>query len=153
MVKNKTQLIINHAISLTRTGKYELFENLKTSFWLMNGGRHYPSMSRKSDVYFFDDFIIVIRKQQFLFFCWLQKFIVSNRPLGVTLGTTIDNYTTSKFIYWTQRRMEVQIQLVDMKYKHISAVLTLSELSDEQIEKIKSFEERIRAVDDLLNNR
>jgi hypothetical protein len=49
--------------------------------------------------------------------------------------------------------MEVQIQLVDMKYKHISAVLTLSELSDEQIEKIKSFEERIRAVDDLLNNR
>jgi hypothetical protein len=153
MVKNKTQLIINHAISLTRTGKYELFENLKTSFWLTNGGRNYPSMSRKSDVYFFDDFIIVVRKQQFLFFSWLQKFVISNKPLDITFSTTIDNYIPRKFIYWTQRRTEVQIQLADMKYQHISAVLTLTDLSDKQITNIKSFEGRIREVEDLKNNR
>ena len=61
-------------------------------------------------------------------------------------GAAIDNYTPKKFTYRTQRRMEVQLQIAAMKYKHLSAVLILKALTEEQIIKIKSFEDRTLTV-------
>jgi hypothetical protein len=152
MTNHKIQLVIQHAISINASGKYDLFENLKTKFWLTNGGRHYPSKSRESFVYIFDDFILVVRKQQLLFFTWFQKFIISNKAIRMEPGIAMDSYTPAKFTYWTELRKEIQINLADTKAKHISAVFTLMALSNETVEKIKSFEERI-AINTLPNTR
>src|SRR5215203_2815001 len=146
-VGNRTvQSIIDRATTLGEN-EYSHFKKLPVSYWLTSGNKHYPSINNIGEVLVFNDFILVLRKQRFLNSLWLKPLVVSHKNLTNTLGNTIENYFPKKFTYWDQQRKEVQIQLADRKYSHISVVLTLKDLNSEQINNLKSFEKRITLID------
>lgn len=144
--KKTVQSIINRAVSLE--GKeYINLKDVKISYWLSNGSRHYPSINNTGDVIIFSDFILVTRKQWFLFSSWLKPLIISYRNWSQQLGDSVETPIPLKFTYWEQRRNEVQIQLAFREYNHLSAVLSLKALNVEQINELKSFEKRIMPID------
>lgn len=144
--KKTVQSTINRAVSLE--GKeYIYLKDVKIGYWLSNGSRHYPSVNNTGDVFIFSDFILVTRKQWFLFSSWLKPIIISYRNLNQQLVNSAETAIPQKFTYWEQRRNEVQIQLAFRKYKHLSAVLSLKALNVEQINELKSFQRRITPID------
>jgi hypothetical protein len=153
VVSNRTvQLIIERARTLGRNEYYH-FKELPVSYWLTSGNKHYPSINNIGEVFVYNDFILVLRKQRFLNSHWLKPLVVSHKNVSNALGNSIESYTPKKFTYWELQRKEVQIQLADRKYSHISVVLTLKELTSEQINNLKSFEKRINPIDFTTTNR
>ena len=152
-VTNRTvQLIIDRATTL-EGNEYYHFKKVPVSYWLRSGNKHYPSINNIGEVFVFNDFILILRKQRFLISHWLKPLVVSHRNLTNALGNSIENYFPKTFSYWEQQRKEVQIHLADRKYSHISVVLTLKELTSEQINNLKSFEKRITPIDLTSTNR
>lgn len=144
--KKTVQSIINRAASLG--GKeYINFKDVKISYWLSNGSRHYPSFNNIGDVIIFSDFILITRKQWFIISLWRKPLVISYRNWNQQLGDSVETAIPQKFTYWEQRRNEVQIQLAFRNHKHLSAVLSLKALNVKQINELKSFERRIEPID------
>jgi hypothetical protein len=149
--KKKVQAIIDKAKSLGST-QYIHFAELPIKYWFSNGNRHYPSINNVGDIFIFEDFILVIRKQQFLTARWLKPLVISFRNLNYQLGG-IESFAPNKFVYWEQQRKEVQIHLVDKTHSHNTSPVTLRKLDKEKINELKAFEQRTKPVDFSSTNR
>ncbi|ULQ55205.1 hypothetical protein KJS94_11185 [Flavihumibacter rivuli] len=119
------------------------FRDVRIEYLVSNGNKHYPSITNTAEIFIFEDFILVIRKQNLLMVTYLKPVVISGKNWIHKLGSAVESLTPVKFIYWDQRRKEVQIQLIGLQYNHITSTLTLKQLTDEQINEIKAFEKRI----------
>src|SRR5215204_4747989 len=137
--KKKVYTAIVKATSLG--GKQFLhIKEIPMKYWLSNGNKHYPSINNTGDIFIFENFILIIRKQYLLTVSWLKPMVISFQNWSLVLGVPIESLTPKKFIYWEQKRMEVQIQLTDLRHNHITSTLSLHRLTAEQINEIKAFE-------------
>lgn len=138
----KTVQAIVGKIIASEKNEYSHFENVIIGYWFTNGHKHYPSISRPGDLFIFDDFILVVRKQKFLTFGWLIPLIISFEDLKKHQPNTIESAVAKKFIYRDQQRKDVQIELRFVKFAHHAAVLSLKHLTDQQIAQLRDFEQR-----------
>ena len=140
--KKKVQAVVDKATSFG-SKQFLHIKEVRIKYWLSNGNKHYPSINNTGDIFIFENFILVIRKQSFLTVTWLKPLLISFQNWNHVLGTPVESLAPKKFIYWEQRRIEVQIHLIDIKHNHITSTLTLPRLTAEQINEIKAFEKRI----------
>jgi hypothetical protein len=143
--KKKVQAVIDKAMSLGGTQLLHI-NKVPIRYWLSHGNKHYPSVNNSGSIIVFEDFILVIRKQVFLITTWLKPMVISLENWNIVLGTSVESLIPKKFIYWEKRRMDVEIQLIDRQYNHVTSSLTLQHLTAEQIDQIKAFEKRIKPM-------
>ena len=142
--KEKAQVVLGKAIA-HGSEQYAVLRNVQLSFWYSDGNKHYPETTKITDLFIFHDFIFWARERRM----FVKRFIptvISFRNLRSALDSSTENYFPEKFIYWEEKRMEVQINLVSSECKHITAVLTLKHLTAEYILKVKAFESRIKPI-------
>jgi hypothetical protein len=150
--KKNVQVVVDKATSLG-SKQFLLIKEVSIKYWFSNGNKHYPSINNTGDIFIFEDFILVTRKQHFFRVTLLKPIVISFKNWSHELGSSVESLTPKKFIYWEQKRMEVQIQLVDPRYNHVASTLTLQQLTAEQINEIKAFEKRIEPINFSSTNR
>ncbi len=144
LTKEKSQIVLDKAKDIGKN-QYSLLSDVSIGFWYSNGNMHYPETSRIGDIFIFQDFIFWARERR-LFLTRFAPTVISFRNLKSVLDPSTENYFPAKFIYWEEKRMEVQIHLASSQYKHITAVLTLKGLNTEQIFEVKAFQSRVKPI-------
>lgn len=122
-----------------------VFQNIKLRYSETTGLKTYIYPNNRCDLYLFDKYLAVVRKQDFVF-----KVIFAPILLTTDIESTKNNYNyldtyeldqiTFKEI--VKRQVEVDIKLTDPKYKHYKTDITLKGLTIEQnaqLEKIKNW--------------
>jgi len=120
-----------------------VFQNIKLRYTEKSGLKNYIYPNNHCDLYLFDNYLAIIRKQNFGF-----KIFFAPVMLTCDITTTkkifdyLKIYKPNKIIFKQNIKGEIDIKLSDDTFKHYSIDITLKGLTTEQtnqLEKIKAF--------------
>ena len=123
--------------------KPALLQNIKLRFWTTNGARTMISPNNHCDIYLFENFLGVVRRQNFIFKVFFAPVLITS---DITSTKNIFNYLT---VYKPDRinfneviKGQIDIKLKDPIYKHYKIDITFKELTNEhltQLSEIKNW--------------
>lgn len=104
-------------------------QNIRVSYLVENGSKQYPSINNTADIYVFNDFLIVYRRQNLVFKFHYKPYLVGNATTSLNLPGVSSNKPDEIII---NSSSEIQIKVTDPVHKHYQTKLTLSGLSREE---------------------
>ena len=141
----KTQSLRDKFFKQTNDFKPTVIKNIKLRYWTTRGTSTYTktqiSPNNKCDIYLFDNYLAIIRRQDFIFKAFFAPVIITSD--AINLKSTFDYLEIHKptLIHFSSiKKGEIEIKLPDPIYKTVRIDITLQGLTNEQtnqLEKIK----------------
>jgi hypothetical protein len=134
-----TDKFISQANNLRPT----VFQNIKLRYSESSGLKTYIYPSNLCDLYLFDNYLAIIRRQDFVFKVFFAPILItSDIATTKNIFNYLDTYKPDRITFKQIVKGEVDIKLTDMTYKHYVTDITLKGLTEEQttqLEKIKNW--------------
>jgi len=120
-----------------------IFKNINLRYYEISGQKTYNYPNNRCDLYFFDNYLVIIRSQYFIF-----KVLFAPILLTPDISSTKPNfsylsiYKPDRITFKDILKGEVDIQLTDQANKHYITRITLKGLTNEQknqLEKVKNW--------------
>jgi hypothetical protein len=135
-IRNMIDRFVNESMELQPV----VLSNIKLRCWVTNK-KIYIYPNNRCDLYLFDDFLAIIRRQQSVF-GFIPILAASDIKSLEGKFKHFDIYKLEKLLIKQNIKDEVDLELSDLIYKHYKVEITLKELTSEQIgqlEKIKNW--------------
>jgi hypothetical protein len=94
------------------------------------------------DIYLFDDFLAIIRRQRFIFTLLFEPKIIINKEIQNN-PIDISNFNTSvadSFKFTNHKKDEIIIKYTDKRHSNFKTEIVLRKLTSQQVEKLKVIE-------------
>ena len=134
-----TEMFISH----TSKFKPTLIENIKLRYWTTNGARTMISSNNYCDIYLFDNFLGIVRRQNFIFKVFFAPVLITP---DITNTKNILRYLSvckpDRVIFNQIIKNQIDIKLKDPIYKHYKIDIAFKGLTSEQLiqlDKIKDW--------------
>ena len=125
-----TERFVSHSSEF----KPALIQNIKLRYWTTSGRRTMISPNNLCDIYLFDNFLAIIRRQSFIFKVLFAPVLISP---DITNTKNIFNYLTvykpDRIIFNQVMKGQIEIKLKDPIYRGFKIDITLKELTKEQL--------------------
>ena len=132
---NKKNLIVTERfVHQASEFKPVLFQNIKLRYWTTNGARTGISPNNNCDIYLFDNFLAIVRRQNFIFKVFFAPVLITS---DITNTKNIFNYLTvykpDRVIFKEIMKDQIDIKIKDPIYRHYKIDITFKELTSEQL--------------------
>ncbi len=139
----RTRAAIDKFIVQTSGLSPTVFQNIKLRYSETSGLKTYIYPNNRCDLYLFDNYLAVVRRQDFVFKVFFAPILLtSDIESTKKIYNYLDTYKPDKITFKQMVKEEVGIKLTDPTYKHYKTDITLIVLTNEQItqlEKIKNW--------------
>ena len=134
---------INRFIAQSGALMPTVFQNVKLRYWTTNGVRTMISPNNHCDLYLFDNYLAIVRRQDFIFKVFFSPILLTS-DLATTKSTFhyLDCYKPDHIAFNQLMEGQVDIKLKDPIYRHWKIDITFKELTTEQtkqLDKIKNW--------------
>ena len=120
-----------------------ILKNIKLRYWTINIHRMQIYPNNVCDLYLFDTFLVIARRQNFIFKVAFPPILIGPDPKQAKeIFSYLEIYKPDKFIFKERIKGEIDIKVTDLTYMHYKIDITLKELiaeQKEQLQKIKSW--------------
>ena len=137
-------LLINNIIVLKNIAKLNLqiskltkitYKDIKISHSITSGAKEYISIFNTADIYIFQDFIVILRVQNFILKYYFNPIIISQNPVNTKEQFRhLSIFKPDKIFFY--RGNEFKIDTNDPNYKNRKIKYQFKKLTDEQFEKL-----------------
>lgn len=130
---------INQFFSQTNGLPFTTFTNVRLKHWDKTGLKHYFSVNNFCDLYLFDTFILLNRRQHTVFKIRFYPIIISPTTDKKIIYKTFDTFNPDKINF---SNSSVKFTLTDHSNKNVKIEITLTGLTTDQtskLEKIKNW--------------
>lgn len=139
----RSQIVIDKFIGEASGLRPIIFQNIKLRYSETNGLNIYFYPNNRCDLYLFDNYLAIVRRQIFVFKVFFAPILLTS-DIATTkkIFNYLDSYKPHRVTFKEIVKGEVDIKLTDPKYKHYKTEITLKGLSIEQttqLEKIKNW--------------
>jgi hypothetical protein len=114
--------------------KPALFHNIKLRYWTTNRARIEISPNNNCDIYLFDNFLAIVRRQNFIFKVFFAPVLITS---DITSTKNIFSYLTvyksDRVIFNEVMKGQIDIKIKDPIYRHYKIDITFKELTSEQL--------------------
>jgi hypothetical protein len=141
---NKKNLVaIERFVSHSSEFKPVLFQNIKLRYWTTNGARTGISPSNNCDIYLFDTFLAIVRRQNFIFKVFFAPVLITSDITSIkSIFSYLTVYKPDRVIFNQVMKDQIDIKIKDPIYRHYKIDITFKELASEQLtqlDKIKNW--------------
>ena len=139
---NKKNLVaIERFISHSAEFKPALLQNIKLRYWTTNGARTGISPNNNCDIYLFDNSLVIVRRQNFIFKVFFAPVLITS---DITTTKSIFSYLTAyipdRVIFNAVIKGQIDIKIKDPIYQHYKIDITFKELTSEQLTQLDKIE-------------
>ena len=132
---NKKNLVaIEGFVSHSSEFKPVLLQNIKLRYWTTNGARTGISPNNNCDIYLFDTFLAIVRRQNFIFKVFFAPVLITS---DITSTKSIFSYLTvykpDRVVFNEVMKGQIDIKIKDPIYRHYKIDITFKELASEQL--------------------
>jgi hypothetical protein len=132
---NKKNLVaIERFVFQASEFKPAVLQNIKLRYWTTNGARTMISPNNQCDIYLFDNFLAIVRRQNFIFKAFFTPVLISS---DITSTKNIFRYLTvykpDRIIFNQVAKGQIDIKVKDPGYNHYKIDITFNELTNEQL--------------------
>ncbi len=139
----RSQTAIDKFIGQASGLRPTIFQNIKLRYSETSGLKTYIYPNNRCDLYLFDNYLAVIRRQDFVFKVFFAPILLtSDIPTTKNIFSYLDTYKPDRITFKQIVKGEVDIKLTDQASKHYTTNITLKGLTNEQttqLEKIKNW--------------
>lgn len=133
----KTLAARDEFISQTGTLMPTVFQNVKLRYWTTNGARTVISPNNHCDLYLFDNYLAIFRRQDFIFKVFFAPVLLTSDLVTTKNNFNyLDCFKPEKIHFNQLMNGQVDIKLKDPIYKHWKIDITFKELTSEQIKQL-----------------
>jgi hypothetical protein len=127
----------------------ELLENtilkdlkIRQSAKNIEGFQEYLYYGRTADIYVFEHFIVVFRREHFVITVHLNPIIIAKDPISIRKQCTFGEiYKPQKVFFRTTVKGELTITLMDKHLKNREILINLKKLTNEQVEQLSKLKQ------------
>ena len=132
---NKKNLVtIERFVSQASGFKPAFLQNIKLRYWTTNGARTMTSPNNNCDIYLFDTFLAIVRRQNFIFKVFFAPVLITS---DITSTKSIFSYLTvykpDRVVFNEVMKGQIDIKIKDPIYRHYKIDITFKELTSEQL--------------------
>ncbi len=111
----------------------KVLHNIKLHFQTTNGPKTYISTNNYCDIFLFEKYLVIVRRQKFVFKIFFAPVLITKEPDTMKKKFTyLESYKPEQIHYNQQIKGNVDIKLIDPLHKHLKIYLTFKELNSEQ---------------------
>lgn len=134
----RSQTAIDKFIGQASGLKPTVFQNIKLRYSETSGLKTYFYLNNRCDIYLFDNFFAIVRRQDFVFKVHFAPILLTS-DIATTKNNFnyLETYKPDRITFMQIVKGEVDIKLTDPKYKHYATDITLKGLSEEQTAKLE----------------
>ena len=132
---NKKNLVtIERFVSQASGFKPAFLQNIKLRYWTTNGARTMISPNNHCDIYLFNNFLAIVRRQNFIFKVFFAPVLVtSDIPNTKNIFSYLTVYKPNRIIFNKVMKGQLDIKLIDPLYQHYKIDITFKQLTNEQL--------------------
>ncbi len=124
-----------------------VFENVKLRYWIINGGKTEFSPNNHCDLYLFDNYLTIIRRQNFVFKVFFAPVLLTSDVVATKNNFNYLNcYQPDHILFDQPEKGQVAIKIKDPNYSHRKIDITLKDLTSEQIKQLGKIKNWCRQV-------
>jgi len=132
---NKKNLIARKRF-VTQASEFKpaLLQNVKLRYWTTNGARTMISPNNQCDIYLFDNFLAIIRRQNFMFKVFFAPVLITSDIASTeNIFSYLDVYKPARITFNQIVKGEIDIKIKDPIYRHYKIDITFKGLTSEQL--------------------
>lgn len=140
----RTKILIDQFALQTNTMRYDVFNNIKLRYWET---RYYPNigdtrtyiyLNNTCDIYLFDNYFAIVRRQNFVFKVSFPPILISSQNSDAqNIFNYLDIYYPKRISFIKVKIGELDFNVVDSNNKYITVEITVKGLTQEQIERFE----------------
>lgn len=112
--------------------------DIKLSYWIKSGYKYYVSIRNYCDIYIFDNFFVIVRKQKIIFDLLFPPMLFVKSFQRVTSGFEYINHFEPEIIKFSKVvKGQIEIKIIDPVYEHRKIEIIIKGLTNEQMEKVE----------------
>lgn len=135
---SRTRIVTNKFILQTNDLRPTVFSNVKLRYWVTNYDKTILSPNNYCELYLFDNYIAIIRRQHFVFNVFFAPVLISSNIEETRIKFNYLHCYKPDYIHFAQHiKGQVDIKLKDPVGKHLKIDITLKSLTDEQISNLE----------------
>ena len=139
----RSQTVIDKFIGQASGLRPTVFQNIKLRYSETSGLKTYIYPNNRCDLYLFDNYLAVVRRQDFVFKVFFAPILLTSDIESTKDNFNyLDTYKPDRITFNQIVKGEVDIKLTAPKHKHYKTDITLKGLTKEQttqLEKIKNW--------------
>ena len=114
-----------------------LFQNIKLRYWTSNGARTMISPNNNCDIYLFDNFLAIVRRQNFIFKVFFAPVLITSDIISIkSIFSYLTVYKPDRVIFNEVMKGQIDIKIKDPIYRHCKIDITFKELTSEQLNQL-----------------
>ena len=134
----RTLTAINKFIGQASELRPTVFQNIKLRYSETSGLWTYIYPNIRCDLYLFDNYLAIVRRQDFVFKVFFAPVLVTpDIATTKNIFNYLDTYKPDRITFKQIVKGEVDIKLTDQTYKHYKTDITLKGLTNEQSTQLK----------------
>ena len=138
----RTRTVIDKFIGQASGLRPTVFQNIKIRYSETSGLKTYIYPNNRCDLYLFDNYLAVVRKNDFVFkVLFAPLLLTSDIEATKKIFNYLDTYKLDRIIFKQKVKGEVDIKLTDPTHKHYKTDITLKGLSNEQTTKLETIKD------------
>ena len=111
-----------------------LFQNIKLRYWTTNGARTRISPNNNCDIYLFDNFLAIVRRQNFIFKVFFGPVLITSDIINTkNIFSYLTVYKPDRVFFNEVMKGQIDIKIQDPVYRHYKIDITFKELTSEQL--------------------
>jgi hypothetical protein len=132
---NKTKPVVRKFLLQAEKLSPDVFKNIKMRHWATSGYRTYISPCSSCDLYLFDDYLVIVRTQNFIYRVHFAPIIITSYLMAEeSMFSYLELNVPDQIIFKQVLKGEIEIRLTDLHYKHYKTEITLKGLTDTQMD-------------------
>ncbi len=130
----RSQLLVDNFMKQNTDVKLLFFQDIKISYSETSGLKTYIFPNNYCDLYLFDNYLAIVRKQHFIFKVLFAPMVLSSNTHNTnSIFNHLKSYKPSQIIFKELIKGEIDIKLNDINNKHYTIDITLKGLTNEQL--------------------
>ena len=132
---NKKNLVATEKfISHSSEFKPDLLQNIKLRYWTTSGGRIMIWPNNNCDIYLFDNFFAIVRRQNFIFKVFFAPVLITSDIINTkNIFSYLTVYKPDRVFFNEVMKDQIDIKIKDPIYRHYKIDITFKELTSEQL--------------------
>ncbi len=111
-------------------------KNIHLTYHISNGPMMYPSINNSADIYLFDNFMILARRQNFILQIDFKPSVISKDPIEIQQFLDLIDIDKIEKVSEAIEKGEFKIHLTALHFNYYKTVVTLKGLTVEQLQQL-----------------
>ncbi|MBK7888551.1 MAG: hypothetical protein IPJ86_15110 [Bacteroidetes bacterium] len=111
-------------------------KDIHLTYHVSNGSMMYPSINNSADIYLFDNFMILARRQNFIVQIDFKPTLISKDPIEIQQFLGLIDIDKIEKVSEAIEKGEFKIHLTALHFNYYKTVLTLKGLTVEQLQQL-----------------